>query len=572
MLASTPKTWVLRSHAAPEHAQALAVELGISHTFAVLLANRGFVSTAEVQDFLEPSLTKLLDAFTMRDMDLATARIWKAIDERESILVYGDYDVDGITATGLLTSALSRLGAKVSYFIPDRIRDGYGFSLRGVDVAKKRRMRLVVTADCGITATAEVKVAREHGIEVIVTDHHEPLGVLPEAHAILNPKRRDCPYAFKELAGVGVVLKLVQGLAQYRPGSLPEDFVMEHLDLVALGTIADVVPLRGENRIFAKLGLERICHSTKPGIVALKEVAGLRSKRVESGHVAYILAPRINAAGRLGNAESGVRLLLSTERSEALTIAESLEEDNTMRKKIDESTLEEALEQLQAHGDDLPPAIVLWSDRWHPGVLGIVASRLMERYHRPTILIAADPDEGKGSCRSIPGFDVCQALQECREHLIGFGGHSYAAGLTIRAEQMEAFRDHLCRVVSERLTPDDYVPKLSIDGPILLEQCNEGLVEFLDRLSPFGIGNTEPLFVAENIQVAGTPMVVSRNHLKLNVRQNGRELECIGFGMGHLAGPIQTESGRISIAFVPTLNVWQNRARLQLKLRDVQIR
>ncbi len=572
MRASTPKAWVLRSHAAPEHAQALAVALGISHTFAVLLANRGFVSPAEVQDFLEPSLTKLLDAFTMRDMDLATARIWKAIDEREAILVYGDYDVDGITATGLLTSALSRLGAKVSYFIPDRIRDGYGFSQRGVDVAKKRRTRLVVTADCGITATAEVKLAREHGIDVIVTDHHEPLGVLPEAQAILNPKRRDCPYAFKELAGVGVVLKLVQGLAQYRPGSLPEDFVSEHLDLVALGTIADVVPLRGENRIIAKLGLERLCTSTKPGIVALKEVAGLRSKRVESGHVAYILAPRINAAGRLGNAESGVRLLLSTERGEALTIAESLEEDNTMRKKIDESTLEEALEQLQTHGNDLPPAIVLWSDRWHPGVLGIVASRLTERYHRPTILIASDPDEGKGSCRSIPGFDVCQALQECREHLLGFGGHSYAAGLTIRSEQLEAFRDHLCRVVSERLTADDYVPKLSIDGPISLEQCNEDLVQFLDRLSPFGIGNTEPLFVAENIQIAGTPMVVSRNHLKLNVRQNGCELECIGFGMGHLAGPIQTEPGRISIAFVPTMNVWQNRARLQLKLRDVQIR
>jgi single-stranded-DNA-specific exonuclease len=570
--ASTPKAWVLRSPAAPERAQELAVQLGISHTFASLLANRGFSSSGDVQDFLEPNLDRLLDAFTMRDMDLAAARIWKAIDERESILVYGDYDVDGITATSLLTAALTRLGGKVSYFIPDRIRDGYGFSVRGVDVAKKRRIRLVITADCGITATTEVKLAKQHGIDVIVTDHHEPLGVLPEADAVLNPKRRDCPYEFKELAGVGVVLKLVQGLAQHRPGSLPADFVYDHLDLVALGTIADVVPLRGENRIFAKLGLERICNSAKPGIIALKEVAGLRSKRVESGHVAYILAPRINAAGRLGNAESGVRLLLSTEPNEAMTIAESLEEDNTLRKKIDESTLEEALDQLQALGPELPPAIVLWSERWHPGVLGIVASRLMERYHRPTILISADHDEGKGSGRSIPGFDVCQALQECREHLIGFGGHSYAAGLTIRGDQLHAFREHMCRVVAGRLTPDDYVPKLSIDGALLLDECNEDLVHFLDRLSPFGIGNTEPLFIAENIQIAGTPMVVSRNHLKLNVRQNGRELECIGFGMGHLAGPIQTEPGRVCIAFVPTINVWQNRARLQLKLRDVQIR
>ncbi len=546
--------------------------MGLTLTFATLLANRGFETTLEIQEFLKPSLGKLLDAFTMRDMDLAVTRVWQAVEGRQPILVYGDYDVDGITSTALLTSALTRLGAKVSYFIPDRIRDGYGFSERGVEVAKKRRTRLVITADCGITATAEVQLAAQHGIDVIVTDHHEPLGALPSAVAVLNPKRKDCPYAFKELAGVGVVLKLIQGIIASRPGALSDSFVEEHLDLVALGTIADVVPLRGENRVFAKIGLDQICTSVKPGIIALKEVAGLRARRVESGHVAYILAPRINAAGRLGNAESGVRLLLSTEPQEASIIAESLEEDNTNRKKIDEQTLEDALEQLRRQGPELPPAIVLWSDRWHPGVLGIVASRLMERFHRPTVLISADEEEGKGSGRSIPGFDVCQALQECREHLIGFGGHSYAAGLTIRAEHMEAFRDHLCRAVSTRLHPDDYVPKLSIDGPLSLDDCNEELVEFLDRLSPFGIGNAEPLFVADDVRLASPPTIVSRNHLKMSLRQNGREIDCIGFGMGHLAGPIQSESGRVSIAFVPTINVWQNRSRLQLKLRDIQFR
>lgn len=572
MRASTPKTWVLRKQAAPEITQRLAAELSLSLTFATLLANRGFGTSQEVNEFLQPSLGKLLDAFTMKDMEVATARIWKAIDEQEAILVFGDYDVDGITSTSLLTSALTRLGAKVSYFIPDRIRDGYGLSVRGVEVAKKRRIKLIITADCGITATQEVRLAGEHGIEVIVTDHHEPLGELPVAAAILNPKRKDCPYAFKELAGVGVVLKLVQGLAGARPGALPDEFILEHLDLVALGTIADVVPLRGENRIFAKIGLDQICTSTKPGIVALKEVAGLKARRVESGHVAYILAPRINAAGRLGNAESGVRLLLSTDPQEAAIIAESLEEDNTNRKKIDEQTLEDALEQLRRSGPELPPAIVLWSDRWHPGVLGIVASRLMERYHRPTILIAADEDEGKGSGRSIPGFDVCKALQECREYLIGFGGHSYAAGLTIRAEHMERFRDRLCEVVTARINPDDYVPKLSIDGTLSLEDCNEELVEFLDRLSPFGIGNAEPLFVADDVRLASPPLVVSRNHLKMSIRHNGREFDCIGFGMGHLAGRIQSDPGRISVAFVPTINVWQNRSRLQLKLRDIQLR
>lgn len=572
MRTSTPKTWVLRTPAAPEHAQRLAAELGLSFTFASLLANRGFGSSLEVQEFLQPSLGKLLDPFLMRDMDKATERIWKAIDAQEQILVFGDYDVDGITATSLLSSALTRLGAKVTYFIPDRIRDGYGFSERGVEVARKRRTKLVVTADCGITATNEVKIAGTHGIEVIVTDHHEPLGDMPDAVAILNPKRKDCPYPFKELAGVGVVLKLVQGLAAARPGALPEEFVPQHLDLVALGTIADVVPLRGENRIFAKLGLDQICTSQKPGIIALKEVAGLKARRVESGHVAYILAPRINAAGRLGNAESGVRLLLSTEPQEAAIIAESLEEDNSNRKKIDEQTLEDALEQLRRSGPDLPPAIVLWSDSWHPGVLGIVASRLMERFHRPTILVSADEDEGKGSGRSIPGFDVCQALQECREFLIGFGGHSYAAGLTIRAENLEKFREKLCSVVTARINPDDYVPKLSIDGSLSLDDCNEELVEFLDRLSPFGIGNAEPLFVADDVRLASPPTVVSRNHLKMSLRQNGREIDCIGFGMGHMASRIQSDPGRLSVAFVPTINVWQNRARLQLKLRDIQLR
>jgi single-stranded-DNA-specific exonuclease len=569
---STPKTWVLKSPAAPELAERLKTELGVSDTFARLLANRGFTSSAQVESFLVPSTDKLLDAFTMRDMDRAVDRVLQAVAARESILVYGDYDVDGITSTSLLTAALAKMGAKVSYFIPDRIRDGYGFSERGVDVARKRRIRLVITADCGITATNEVRLAQKEGIDVIVTDHHEPLGELPQASAVLNPKRKDCPYPFKELAGVGVVFKLVQGLAARRPDVLPPDFVFHHLDLVALGTIADVVPLVGENRVFAKIGLDRLCHSDKPGIAALKEVAGLRTRRVESGHVAYILAPRINAAGRLGNAESGVRLLLSTDPREAEIIAESLEEDNANRKKIDESTLEDALDQLQKHGSELPPAIVLWSDRWHPGVLGIVASRLIERFHRPTILIASDGDEGKGSGRSIPGFDVCLALQECRGHLLGFGGHSYAAGLTIRTECLEAFRDHLCDVVRSKVQPDDFIPKLSIDGPIDLEHLNEDLVQALDRLAPFGIGNAEPLFVADDVKLSLPPAVVSRNHLKLTIRQNGRDLDCIGFGMGHMASVIAQNGGKLSVAFVPTINVWQNRSRLQLKLRDIQVR
>jgi len=569
---STPKTWVLKSPAAPELAAELAAQLGVSDTFARLLANRGFTSAAQVQSFLVPSTDRLLDPSSMRDMDRAVDRVLQALAANEPILVFGDYDVDGITSTSLLTATLAKMGARVSYFIPDRIRDGYGFSERGVEVARKRRIRLVITADCGITATREVAMARDSGIDVIVTDHHEPLGELPQAAAVLNPKRKDCTYAFKELAGVGVVFKLVQGLAARRPDLLPPEFVFRHLDLVALGTIADVVPLVGENRVFAKIGLERLCHSDKPGIVALKEVAGLRTRRVESGHVAYILAPRINAAGRLGNAESGVRLLLSTDPREAAIIAESLEEDNANRKKIDESTLEDALQLLKSHGADLPPAIVLWSDRWHPGVLGIVASRLIERFHRPTILIASDGDEGKGSGRSIPGFDVCQALQECREYLLGFGGHSYAAGLTIKTEFLEAFREKLCAVVSARVKPEDFIPKLSIDGPMDLGHLNEELVELLDRLAPFGIGNAEPLFVADDVTLSLPPSVVSRNHLKLTIRQDGRDLDCIGFGMGHLAGAIHSNGGRLSVAFVPTINVWQNRSRLQLKLRDIQVR
>jgi len=568
----TPKTWVLRPAADPGVAAQLAASLDVPAAFAELLAGRGFRTAQQVTDFMEPTMESLLDPYTMRDMEPALARIWKAIEAQEQILVYGDYDVDGITSTSLLTSALETLGGKVTYFIPDRIKDGYGLSVRGVELARRRRVDLIITADCGITATAEVRLARQHGIDVIVTDHHEPIGEMPEAVAILNPKRHDCPYAFKELAGVGVVFKLVQGLHASRPDAYPDGFVARNLDLVSLGTIADVVPLVGENRVFAKLGLEQLHDSHRPGITALKEVAGLTARRIESGHVAYILAPRINAAGRLGNAESGVRLLLSNEAREATSIAESLEEDNTNRKKIDESTLEDALELLRRQGPALPPAIVLWSDRWHPGVLGIVASRLMERFHRPTILISADEDEGKGSGRSINGFDICQALQDCGEHLVGFGGHSYAAGLTIRAERLEGFREHFCRVVGERLKAEDYVPTLSIDGTLPLDQCDENLVRALERLSPFGIGNTEPLFVAEDITWGAPPVVVSKNHLKMSIRQNGRELDCIGFGLGYLVAPLRADEGRVFVAFVPTINVWQNRARLQLKLRDIQVR
>lgn len=562
--------WVGPSQPPAECVNELASCLAIPRAFAAILAARKVDTPEKARKFLNPCISFLYDPFLLPDMEKAVQRILTAIRNNEKMLIFGDYDVDGITSVFLLTSFLRELGGDVEYIIPHRLRDGYGLSEKGVLAAKKLGATLIVTVDNGIAALAEVSLANSLGIDVIVVDHHEPGAKMPDACAVIDPKRADSNYPFLDLAGVGVVYKFTQALLMAAPREVPRD-VNEYLDVVALGTVADVVPLTEENRVFTKLGLETLQSSNKPGIEALKELSGLAGRKIGSEHVAFILAPRINAAGRMGDSESGIRLLFSKDMDEARAIAEGLEDDNSRRRQVDEETLRQAIAKLEkTYGNEVPPSIVLWSRRWHPGVLGIVASRLAERYRRPTVLISVEGETARGSCRSVQGFDLYGALSQCKSILTGFGGHSHAAGITLNKSDLEKFRDTFVPLVEESLRGIDVTPKLYLDYELHLSELNERLAGLLGELAPFGVGNPEPVFVTSGVQVMDRSLVGGGSHLKMSVRQGSFYADCIGFNLAHLEREIACSAGEVSIAHIPWLSTWQGRNRLQLKLKDLK--
>jgi single-stranded-DNA-specific exonuclease len=564
---ATPR-WVVHPRHRLERAQELARALGAPLPVACALVNRGVEGAEAARSFLDPALDDLHDPWQLLDLDRALSRLQQAVERHERIFIQGDYDVDGITATFLLYSVLCELGARVECHIPHRIRDGYGLSKQAIDEAHRRGCGLVVTVDCGITAVEAVAHARALGIDTVITDHHEPPAVLPEAVAVVNPLRPGCPYPFKALAGVGVVFKLAEALLRGRGGL---ERARDFLDVVALGTIADVVPLVGENRVLARLGLDRLNQAQRVGLRALVEVAGLAGKRISSGQVAFVLAPRINAAGRMGNPEQGLRLLLAREPEEARACAESLEEDNDRRRRFDERALAEAAACVESElGWPDCASILLWSERWHPGVIGIVASRLVERYQRPTILVALDGERGRGSGRSLPGLDLTSVLERCDDLLEGYGGHAYAAGLTLRRDRLPALRERLERLVSERLSPEDCVPRLVCDADLRLGECDMDLVEWIERLAPHGLDNPEPVFRAANLRVESAAAVGHGKHLRLTVRDDSGRAEAIGFGLGDQA-PVLARLGRCDLAFVPARNEWLGETRVQLKVKGVRV-
>jgi single-stranded-DNA-specific exonuclease len=553
-----------------EVALRLAGALGAPRPLGHILVNRGVASAGEAERFLEPQLAHLLDPFELADLGRAVDRLDTALHRGEPIFIQGDYDVDGITSAFLLGSVLERLGGRVHLKIPHRTLDGYGLSVRAVEEAARLGCTLVVTVDCGITAFAAVEAARDRGLDVIVTDHHETGERLPNAWAVVDPKREDCPYPFKSLAGVGVTLKLVQGLWCRR--GLPHDgeALRQYLDVVALGTIADVVPLVGENRVLARLGLEQLHRTERPGLLALKRVAGLEGKRISSSHVAFILAPRINAAGRLGNAEQGLRLLRARDVAEAMDCAESLEEDNDRRRRMDEETLTEASQRVESElGWPACASILLWSSHWHPGVLGVVAARLVERYQRPTVLVALDGERGRGSGRSLSGVDLKRMLDGCGDLLVSWGGHTYAAGLTVARERLPALRERIEDEARRQLRPELLAARLEVDCDVSLHECDRPLLGWLDRLAPYGLDNAEPTFAAMGVRVRAASAVGSGKHLRLALSEGGAGYEAIGFGLGHLARTVG-EAGACDLAFVPTLDTWQGVERMQLKVRGVR--
>lgn len=564
-----PPKWVPAPVTDSELVYRLASETNLPLNIIKILVNRNIDNAADIHQFLNPKLSDLKDPFELSDMDKAIERVTRAFFENEKIVIYGDYDVDGITATALLYMIFNKLGAQVDFYLPNRLIEGYGLSPESIDEAKSKGVSLIVTVDTGITAVEEVDYARKQGIDVIVTDHHEPGERLPEATAIINPKKPGCTYG-GELSGVGVAFKFTQAL--YRALNQDQRELEEHLDLVALGTAADIVPLIGENRVLTKFGIKQIARTTKPGLKSLAFVSGLMGKDISTGQVVFILAPRINALGRLGDAGQAIRLLSTRDERAAAKIARKLDQENKRRKEIDETTLNEALAQMEEVTDlDSDRAIVLAGVGWHQGVIGIVASRLVERYHLPTVMISITNGEGKGSARSIPGFHLCEALKECEPLLLKYGGHKYAAGLSIKQENIPAFRKKFIEVSNKYLSLEDIQPKLMIDLEIELTDIDDAFMEAIEAFSPFGPQNMRPIFLTRNCEVVGQPYVVGRNHLKMKIKKGDAVFDVIGFGFGEMARTISDKGCLIDLVYVIEYNTYNNVTRKQIRLKDIKL-
>ena len=552
----------------PALAQRLAQELNISPVVAALLVNRGLSEPAAAIRFLSSTLAEIHDPILLLGMDRAVERLAAAFGKGEKVCVYGDYDVDGITSVALLIDFFRTVGFDCFYHIPKRLEEGYGLSAEGVETAARRGASVIVTVDCGITAAEESRLCSSLGIDLIITDHHTPDDSIPQACAVIDPHQPGCQFPFKSLAGVGVAFNLLIALRNrlredgaFNGGGGPN--LRAYLDLVAMGTLADIVPLLDENRIFVKYGLAELTSSPRVGVEALKRVAGVTGQ-VGCGAVGFRLAPRLNAAGRLEDAALGVELLLCGDREEAAAIADRLDAGNAERQALEQEMLRDVLEKVRGEPRlAARKSIVLASREWHPGIIGIVASRIVDIYHRPTVLIALQEGGGRGSGRSIPQFHLLDALHACAEHLLKFGGHKYAAGLSIDESILETFVERFDEVAQGVLTDADLTPDLTIDAELSGEELTLDLAEAVGSLSPFGMGNPEPVFLVRGATIVDR-RVLKERHLKLRLAAGGKVLDAIGFDMAGRENP----SGRVDVACSLELNVWNGRKRLQLRLRD----
>jgi len=550
----------------PDRQQLWSKELDLPAPAVQVLLNRGIHELDEARRFLLAGPEHLHAPSLMAGMDQAVARLARAIEARERIRIYGDYDADGVTGTALLLLFLRGLGASVDFYIPSRLDEGYGLSGGALEEARNQGVDLVVSVDCGITSLAEARRAEGIGLDLIITDHHEPLDELPRAVAVLDPKRRDCPYPFKDLAGVGVAYKLATALAA-RYGR-PEP--MEYLDLVALGTVGDVVSLRGENRDLVKGGLPLIGQGLRLGLRALVDLAGLGGKPITAEGVAFGLVPRINAIGRIGDAREAVALLISDDWAEACARAARLDAENRSRQQIEAAVLEEARAWLAAHPEEAAgPAIVLSSPSWHVGVVGLVAARLLELYHRPVVILTEGPDgEARGSARSMPGVNIFEALKACDGATSRFGGHELAAGVAIPAGGLDRFRETFRNAVAQLTAGAVPRPRVAVDAEVPLDVSDQRLAQALARFAPFGTGNPPPLFASRGVEVIEARRVGQEgNHLRLRIRQGKRMLEAIGFNLG---SAMEMVGGRpIDLLYTPELNEWNGRRRVQLVVRHL---
>ncbi len=553
-------------------AAALAVSLGIGPVTARLLCQRGIATPDDAARFLKPSLDHLHDPFALADMSGAVERVLAAIARHERVAIHGDYDVDGITSTVILERTIAALGGDVVHFIPERIRDGYGLQVPAVERLHADGVRLIISVDCGIRSLDAARRASDLGMDLIITDHHEPEAELPRALAVINPKRRDCSYPDKNLAGVGVALKLVQALCA-RSGH--EKWLPGFVKIAAIGTLADVVPLVGENRIIAKIGLDLLSRGPhKVGLRSLLDAAGLSGKPIDSYQVSFILAPRLNAAGRMATPDIAARLLLVTDEAaagEARALAAQLNDENARRQDQEQEILVEARKAIEKDPDiGAHSVLVVTGERWHRGVIGIVASKLVDAFHRPAVVISVEDGIGHGSCRSIGAFDMLGAIEACSAHLMRFGGHRMAAGLTVDAGAIKAFRSALQAHGDDRLGPDDLRPRLRVDARLALDAIKGRLVDEVMALEPFGIGNPKPVFCAGPVEIVDGPRRIKERHLKMSVRQNGRIFRAIAWRSVEREPFVVEHRGALDVAFSLSQNTFNGDTYTELTLADMR--
>ncbi|MFC4220749.1 single-stranded-DNA-specific exonuclease RecJ [Flagellimonas marina] len=560
--------WTLKPKPTQEDINRLSKELNVEELVAHLLLQRGITNYDEAKHFFRPELDHLHDPFLMKDMQKAVERIERAIESQENILVYGDYDVDGTTSVALMASFLQENYPNVATYIPDRYEEGYGVSFQGIDFAEDNDISLIIALDCGIKAIDKVKYALEKGIDFIICDHHRPGEILPEAVAILDPKQEDCPYPYKELCGCGVGFKLIQALAS-RKGQTAEDLIL-YLDLVATAIAADIVPITGENRVLAHFGLQVINASPRIGIKALIDQVKKRTLTITD--VVFIIAPRINAAGRMKHGQHAVALLTETDFNIAQQYAQEIESFNAERRNLDQETTEAALLQIQENAEENRFTSVVYNENWHKGVIGIVASRLTETYYRPTLVFTKSGDKLSASARSVKGFDIYNALEGCSDCIEQFGGHMYAAGLTLLEEQFETFKQQFEKVVSETIDPNLLQPEISIDAQLELHQITPKLMRILKQFAPFGPGNMTPVFMAEGLRDTGYARGVGddEKHLKASLSQKGSTpIGAIGFNLGNKLDLLKDKKP-FDAVFSLDENEWNGTVSLQLKLRDIR--
>ena len=560
--------WTLKPKPSEETVQHLAKALNVEDFVATLLVQRGIETFEDAKRFFRPSLDDLHDPYLMKDMEKAVARIENAIENEENILVFGDYDVDGTTAVSLVSSYLKTYYPNVATYIPDRYDEGYGISFKGIDFADDNGFSLIIALDCGIKSIDHMGYAKARNIDFIICDHHRPGNSLPEAVAILDPKRDDCSYPYDELCGCGIGFKLIQALGTNRNQTI--DDLIPYLDLVSAAIAADIVPMTGENRVLAYFGLQVINSDPRPGIKAI--IHQIKKQTLDITDVVFIIAPRINAAGRIKHGNHAVELLTEFDFEQAQQFASEIEAYNSERKDLDKLITKEALQQIEKNNEKERFTSVVFQENWHKGVIGIVASRLIETYYRPTLVFTKSGDKYAASARSVKGFDVYNALEACTEHLEQFGGHMYAAGMTLAAEKYEIFKDAFEKEVERTIHPDMLTPEIAVDAEINFSDITPKLIRILKQFEPFGPQNMTPIFLTKNIKDTGygKPMGQEDEHLKLFVKQNNSEgLAAIGFNLGNKI-ELTTHQKPFQAVYCIDENEWKDKVSLQLRLRDIK--